>query len=223
MKTEWIQQDNHQELVIFFNGWGMDRAVFKHIDLGDRDLFHCFDYREASLSIEIGDLRDRYESIHLVAWSMGVAIANRLCVDSSDTFKVKLAISGSVTGIDDEYGIPTDAYQATIDGMNAQGRSRFHRRITEDRQLQAALDQDADRPLEEVCDELRAIRDYLQNDQPDESIFNVALIGDRDRIFPPKNLIAYWLGRADIRIVHHMPHMPLAGKISIDKLIEYYG
>jgi len=218
-----IVQDRRDELVIFFSGWGMDRAATKLIDFGDRDVAQCYDYRELSWPGDIRSYATRYSKIHLVAWSMGVAFAARMCEELTDLFALKLAAGGSIPGIDDAYGIQVDAYQATIDGMTEKGRSRFHRRITEDRQLQATLDDTNGRSLEDVQEELVAIRDHLAAQPQAESFFDVALIGGRDRIFPPENLQNYWQGRANIHFADDMPHMPLASKISIGELIGNYG
>ena len=121
MKTEWIRQGEHDELVVLFNGWGMDRAIFDFIDLGTaRDLLHCYDYRDPACPIDFESLAQQYATIHLVAWSMGVSVAGRVCAEHAEKLGVKLAISGSLPVIDDAQGIPVDAWQATIDGQQVE-------------------------------------------------------------------------------------------------------
>ena len=51
MKTLWLRKEGSGELILFFNGWGMDHHIAAHL-LADslaagftHDLLVCYDYR----------------------------------------------------------------------------------------------------------------------------------------------------------------------------------
>ena len=38
MKYKWLNNVKNKKLIIFFNGWGMDENVVKHLDCEDYDV-----------------------------------------------------------------------------------------------------------------------------------------------------------------------------------------
>ena len=44
MKYKWLNRENNDKLIVFFNGWGMDECVVKHLYPDDYDVLMFFDY-----------------------------------------------------------------------------------------------------------------------------------------------------------------------------------
>ena len=69
MKSLWLNKKNNKNIIVFFNGWGMNETIVSHIDYNKNDVLMFCDYR--NLDIETFDF-SQYENKFLVAWSMGV-------------------------------------------------------------------------------------------------------------------------------------------------------
>ena len=70
MKYKWLQHKGSQELVIFFNGWGMDDYIVSSLVCGDYDVVVFYDYNNLDFDVDLS----MYVKKHIVAWSMGVMI-----------------------------------------------------------------------------------------------------------------------------------------------------
>ena len=44
MKYKWLNKKNNEELILFFNGWGMDESVVSHINPENFDVIMIYDY-----------------------------------------------------------------------------------------------------------------------------------------------------------------------------------
>ena len=73
MKYKWLNKKENTELIIFFNGWGMDEAVIKHLNFENYDVLMFYDYNFLETDFDFSSINN-YKK-HLVAWSMGVMTA----------------------------------------------------------------------------------------------------------------------------------------------------
>ena len=102
MRYKWLNQDsNNRKVLLFFNGWGMDECVVKHLDCEDYDVLMFYDYNSLETDFDF-DLLKTYTEIALIAWSMGTMIATLFPQINS---KNRTAINGTLKSIDTEYGI----------------------------------------------------------------------------------------------------------------------
>jgi len=75
MKYKWLNKnDNNREVIIFFNGWGMDDCVIKHLDSENYNILMFYDYNDLVFDFKSFDF-DLYAKRYLIAWSMGVMVA----------------------------------------------------------------------------------------------------------------------------------------------------
>lgn len=162
----------------------------------------CYDYREMAFEEDL----TRYDEIHLVAWSMGVRMAE-LALGSKYTFATATAINGTPCPIDDAYGIPVDIFRGTLDNLTAEGLHRFNRRMCGTREIHTHYQTVAARPFDEVRDELQAIYDRCSSSAGNPIPWTRALVGSDDRIFPVANQLAYWSGRCNVTQISS-PHYP---------------
>lgn len=182
MKYKWLNKKNNKNLIVFFNGWGMDEKVIEHLCFDDFDVLTFYDY--TSLEIASFDFTS-YENKVLVAWSMGVYVCNYL-YELFKNFDKFIAINGTQKPIDDVYGIPVMVYNLTVDNFNELSCSKFMKKISTTVDLKGY----SSRTIDELKQELISIRDlkvekYLQ--------FDKAILSTKDRIFPFKNMQKYWL------------------------------
>ena len=49
MKYKWLNLKNNQKLIIFFNGWGMDEGVVKHLDCEGYDILMFYNYNDFTI------------------------------------------------------------------------------------------------------------------------------------------------------------------------------
>ncbi|MDR0983357.1 MAG: DUF452 family protein [Culturomica sp.] len=222
MKTEWLSKKSSDTLLLFYNGWGMDKNVLNHFNF-DCDVLMFYDYR----SLSVGDLPDfsAYTTIRLLAWSMGVwAAANTLHLFDVEP-EYAVAVNGSELPVDDSFGIPEKIYLLTEKGMDNRGRDKFLSRMfdsVEDRE-RFFTDNMPARELSEQIEELTQIR--IASALNHNSIhWDKALISVNDRIFPSENLFNYWNEKTNVITLQsgHYPFFVLKNMIfseNIPKLL----
>ena len=128
MEKVWINRQNAPELLLFFNGWGMDEKPFKHLETSkDLDVLMVYDYTNLDNAHDLcNDFAD-YKSVHLVAWSLGVFVAAKVLAGIK--FASTKAINGTLMPIDENEGIAPIIFQGTIDSWGEVARIKFNRRM----------------------------------------------------------------------------------------------
>ena len=198
MKYKWLNKENNNKLIIFFNGWGMDEGVVKHLKFDDYDVVMFYDYNTLDTDFV---LDKKYPEVNIVAWSMGVNIAgvniagvntgvntgvNRIGVTFGNISKI-VVINGTLKPIDEKYGIPPRIYDMTIAGFDEKSRDKFINNMgINSKDISYLL---FNRTLENQKSELLALKNYKANLE-----FKPAkiYISEDDRIIPTKNQCAFW-------------------------------
>ena len=192
MRHKWLNNEHNKSLILFFNGWGMDEDVVKHLLFGEFDVLMFYDYNCLDTDFNF-DMLDKYKNIYLVAWSMGVMIGSILGVKIKNlTYSV--AINGTLHPIDENYGINPRIYDLTIRGFNENGSKKFvSKMFNTDTTLMLS------RSLQNQKSELAALRNYTANlDFKYDKVF----ISDNDNIIPTKNQCAFWNMTPNIKSGH---------------------
>ncbi len=206
MQSIW-QLNHSKELLLFFSGWGMDERPTAHLAAGRFDMCNCFNY--STLNTNEARQWAAYDSVTVVAWSMGVWAAEQALNGLQLSVRQAIAINGTPKPVDDTLGIPTAMAQATLDGLTPDSLRRFYRRMTGSANLLKQMELIGELPLidfEERREELRRI--IGRKPYPETGFkWDKALISSADAIFPPENLRAAWRGRAEI-IELDAPHYP---------------
>lgn len=181
MKQLWLNKSNNENLIVFFNGWGMDEKIVSHLNFENHDVLMFYNYTD--LEYEPIDF-SQYKNKYLIAWSMGVFTCNKL-FNVLENFDKKIAINGTKKPIDDNYGIPVLFYDLMIENFNELTSEKFVRKIsTGDNTKELCT-----RTKDELKEELIKIKFH----KIDKFIkFDKAIISLRDRIIPPKNQQAFW-------------------------------
>ena len=53
MKYKWLNRNNNQKLIVFFNGWGIDENIVKHLDCEDYDVLMFYDYNTLDVDFNL--------------------------------------------------------------------------------------------------------------------------------------------------------------------------
>ena len=195
MKINWLNKNNNSKLIVFFNGWGMDEKVVKHLSYNDYDVLAICDYNEIK---PIDFDFSKYSEKSLICWSMGVFIAN-LFYEQFNEFDNIIAINGTQKPIDDNFGIPKNIYNLMIDNFNEQTVSRFIKKMT----LSDVLSDFQTRNNDELKQELISIKRLKPNKY---LTFDKVIVSTKDRIIPYKNQLNYWQTTNSTIIEKDLPH-----------------
>ena len=207
MKIKKIQQGAGRKLYLILNGWSAAPELFEALPLpAEADVWVGYDYR----SLTFPERFDRFEEVHLIAWSLGMWVATALWGKTSP-FATTTAINGTPFPIHAEWGIPPAIFEGTLAHLDAEGLRRFDRRMCGDRATLQRYQQLTPIPEADKAEELWAL--YLMihateiDNQEAEAFWNRAIISSADRIFPTANQQAYWTGKAEIQLIEgsHLP------------------
>ena len=180
MKYKWLNNQKQKELIIFFNGWGMDETIVSHLEYEKYDILMFYDYNSLDTDFDFSELKN-YNSVYLVAWSMGVMMATLFDIE----YKTKTAVNGTLKPISDEFGIPNRIYDLTLKNFNPIGVKKFIKNMfNEEIKLP-----ETKREFENQKSELFALKGYKAND---EFQYNRIIISSEDKIIPTKNQTAFW-------------------------------
>lgn len=190
-----IKFDDHQaeNLLIYFAGWGTPISAVSHLALPENyDLLICYDYQDFKLDFDFSP----YQHIRVVAWSMGVWVAERALQGLS--LKSATAVNGTGLPCDDHFGIPYVIFKGTLDNLNETTRAKFDRRICGDKTNLAFYYSVPARPFQEIHQELTALFLAIEADKRTDLIsWTKAIIGNRDKIFLPEHQRQYWTERCN--------------------------
>lgn len=196
MKQIFIVNQHHPRLTLFFAGWGMDETPFLDYSPQDSDWMICYDYRRLDFDVQA---LAHYREIRLIAWSMGVWAASQTMQQAqalAANVVQSTAINGTPHPVDEEQGIPPATFDGTLHGLSEASLLKFQRRMCNNGEAFSHFQRIApQRPWEELRDELAAIGRQCRALPPSDFVWNRAVIGDNDRIFPPQAQQRAWEAR----------------------------
>jgi biotin synthesis protein BioG len=196
MKFRWMRRDQQKDLLIFCNGWGMDGQPLSHLQCIDHDLLIFYDYQDLQLPVELWQKIKGYGRISLISWSMGVWAGQKIFSAKKDLFSRSIAINGTLSPIDDRYGIPVKIFQDTLKGFNEKSRSRFYRRMCREKAtLQHFLAAQPGRSLDNQRKELASLAKNVDCGEATSALYGEIIIADSDMIIPTENQQAFWRER----------------------------
>ena len=190
MQQIFLQQQHSKNLVLIFLGYGQDKNPFNSLNTVTRDdIAIVYDYQDLSFD---ESLYQEYEKITLIAWSMGVMIAP-IVLSNTANLVIKIAVNGTVQGIDDTLGIPPSLWQATIDSLTEQTYLKFVRRMCSDTSLyEEYLQNKPQRALESFKSELISLQAIAKQRKQNNFEYDLAIVGNKDKIIAPKRQLLSW-------------------------------
>jgi len=208
MISHWLHCFDHTELIIFFNGWGMDHHPIETLTTESYDVLVFSNYTSFHLPEDYAQIISRYETIYLICWSFGVWAAQQLFFDKKEQFAGCIAINGTLKPIDDDFGIPATFFHATLNNYTKSVQERFYRRMCRQSNVyDIFMSLQPQRPIDDQRKELECLADMIQQNNCADSIFDEVIISSNDRIIPTTNQQAFWKEQGNISIIDgcHFP------------------
>ena len=195
----------------------MDQHAVSHLDTSNFDICMINNYNPTS---EIEENLDNYENIYVVAWSLGVWAAGI----ALNKFKIRIAkaiaLNGTLTPIDADFGIDPTIFAATLEGWNERNRNKFNMRMLGGReQIMQLNNRLGERTIDNQREELQNILTEVTTGESLKFPYHCALIGCNDLIFTPKNQRQSWSGQTRV-VETETPHYPFEMFRNWNQIIE---
>ena len=190
MKSHWLNKQNNKNLIVFFAGWSFDYYPFTALNPEGYDVLFVYDYNNLNLPDDLKDF-SVYENKTLITWSMGVFAAFML-KDIFKDFNYKLAINGTVTPVDNEFGIPVKMFELTLKHAEKGLEGKFYQNVfLTDDEYNLYSTYPVQREIQNRVSELENLYNLIKNtDVVYEQFYDLAVVSEFDKIIPPKNQIA---------------------------------
>lgn len=208
MRHKQIVDTGSESVTLWFLGWGFDDGAAEHMEtVGDTILL--WDYTDLSHNLRL----DRWGGVEVVAWSMGVWAAERLIADRAIPHPARAtAICGTPMPCDAAAGIGAMAIEMTADNWCEANRAKFARKMSRSAEQAATIAPLlARRAAADQRAELRSIADAQKTPLPTHMTWDEAIVGLRDRIFPPAAQRLWWDDHAKAIREMDIPHWPFGG------------
>ena len=190
MKNCWLNKQNNKSLIVFFAGWSFDENPFKILSCEGYDVLMVYDYNELSIPNELNNLSE-YENKILITWSMGVFTAY-LFKDLFKDFNYKIAVNGTVSPVDNEFGIPIRMFELTLKHAEKGLEGKFYQNVfSNEEEFEIYSKTPVQRSIENRVSELENLYNFIKNTNVDyEKFYDFAIVSEFDKIIPPKNQLA---------------------------------
>ena len=194
MKQFFVRKNNTDTLNLLFSGYGQDENPFLSLE-SHNDLAVVYDYED--LNFDESEYLN-YRSINLIAWSMGVMIAPMVLSSSvlRDRITYASAFNGTIEGINPDYGISMEMWQATTDVLSEKSVLKFYRRMCLNSEaFESYISSNVSRSVDSMRRELNFIASISQDTDKKNKVatdfcYNQALLGTKDKIFGLKCMLA---------------------------------
>lgn len=217
MNSSWLKRNNNTELILFFNGWGLESTAISDLNANNFDLIEFNDY--SSLDFDESEFQ-AYAEIYVVAWSLGVWAASYILAESTLAIKKAIAINGTANPVDAKEGIHPTIFKETLSGWNEKNRTRFMMRIIGGKnEFETNRSKFGNRTVENQKTELSCLYEHIQQSSKASFNFDTALIGNQDSIFLTENQLNYWQNKAACKTID-MPHYPFLHCTSWENIIK---
>ncbi|MBP3298506.1 MAG: DUF452 family protein [Muribaculaceae bacterium] len=194
MKLEFTVKTGSGKLILIAAGWGTSTAAYAHIAMPGWDVAVLWGIDDSAPD---WSRLQRYHTIYLYAWSLGVSMAER-SLPPSLRLTAAYAVNGTVTPYDDERGIPRDIFDGTCQRLDERNLRKFRMRMFDDISQFRIAEQSLLTPtgIDGLRDELRRV--ILRGSPAYPIVWTKTFVGMRDRIFPPCNQLRAWDGVTEI-------------------------
>lgn len=175
----FLQNNNSDELIVFFSGWGCDENQFTNLK-DERDVLILYDYQNLDLDFDFS----KYKNTYLIAYSAGVFISS-IIQNKIPNLRKKVAICGNPYLFDEKLGVS----QKTIDvfkSITLENYLDFRREymVETDDEFKKYNELQSMRSIESCENELFCLQEFYKKYQneinPD---FDTAFIAEKDILF----------------------------------------
>ncbi|EDP5303267.1 DUF452 family protein [Campylobacter jejuni] len=177
MKYEFLcKNPDSKKLIVVFGGFASHSSHFSHLK-SDKNVILFYDYENFDLNFDF----KAFDELFLIAFSMGVCVANRLLKELN--FKQKIAINGTNLGIDKSKGIHPAIFRKTLQNFKLEN---FKEALFKERKN---LTKDFIFKDEKALKiELEKLFDFALVKQEENLLWDKVYSSKEDEIFPPNAL-----------------------------------
>ena len=221
MKCCQLNKQNNKNLIVFFAGWSFDEKPFGKLVCDGFDILFIYDYNELNLPKELENLQN-YKHKYLLAWSMGVFVAYEFRKLFED-FDYKIAINGTITPVDNEFGIPVKMFELTLKHAVTGLAGKFYQNVFKNsEEFEMYSKTPVQRTIENRVSELENLYNIIKmkDYKKAESFYDCAIVSDFDKIIPPKNQIASHQNNNELIITLPFGHFPFYNFTSWSEIIK---
>lgn len=206
MNVDLLNRSESERLLLIFSGWATDSRLFAGLHIGGYDIMVVSDYRNFNPK---GLAVETYKEICVVGWSFGVPHASEfLALNPHLPLTLTIAVNGTPFPVDNSLGIPEETFLGTLNNLNSRNLQKFYRRICCDSTTYNDIYKlFHDKDIESLKNELAAIGNR-RFQKAGQYKWDIAIIGNNDRIIPPANQINVWKNNATAAIVNESHHFP---------------
>lgn len=177
MKYEFLcKNPNSKKLIVIFGGFASHPSHFSHLK-SDKNVILFYDYENFDLNFDF----KAFDELFLIAFSMGVCVANRLLKELN--FKQKIAINGTNLGIDKSKGIHPAIFKKTLQNFKLE---HFKEALFKERKSLAKDFIFKDEKALKI--ELEKLFDFALTKQEENWLWDKVYSSKEDKIFPPNAL-----------------------------------
>jgi biotin synthesis protein BioG len=216
MKSEFLIKNKSEKLILFFNGFAMEKEYFKHLN-SNCDVLSLSNYSNLNLNPEHINF-SHYKQIHILCFSLGIFVFSQLQHKLPIT-KTLTVVNGTCKPIDNNYGISPDIFQKTYENFNKDGKFKFLKRMCSNKEDFQKLIANTKNEYREQKLELKFLMDKILN-LPEKKITpDKVIISQKDRIFPLKNQQNYWEKHSKNIVIVNSGHFPFFNFRSFEEII----
>ncbi|MEA3505083.1 MAG: DUF452 family protein [Bacteroidota bacterium] len=218
MTHTWITKTSECKLILFFNGLGMDENTLCGFNNAGYDVCMFYNYNELT---SLKESFDEYDEIYVVAWSMGVWVAEQVLKISELRITKSVAINGTLLPISSEFGIAKNIFKGTAKNWDERNRKKFFMRMFASKNLFEKYNNSLPkRDTAEQKEELLFLAEEASKCNRLGFNWDMAFCGEQDLIFSYKNQINHWQNRTEV-ISLNMPHFPFGMMKCWDEILKW--
>ncbi|EOH7943260.1 pimeloyl-ACP methyl esterase BioG family protein [Campylobacter jejuni] len=177
MKYEFLcKNPDSKKLIVVFGGFASHPSHFSHLK-SDKNVILFYNYENFDLNFNF----KAFDELFLIAFSMGVCVANRLLKELN--FKQKIAINGTNLGIDKSKGIHPTFFKKTLQNFKLE---HFKKALFKERKSLAKDFIFKDEKALKI--ELEKLFDFALIKQEENFLWDKVYSSKEDEIFPPNTL-----------------------------------
>lgn len=189
-----FKNNNSEELILLFNGWGMDERPYKPLKC-NRDILFVSDYSDLTFELPQNFAQkfgfSKYKKIILITFSAGAFMASFL-KNKLPKLDLKIALSGNFHLFKEGFGVPEDIL-FEMKNLTFENALEFRKKLVDEKREYDLFNKNQPlRSLESSQNELSALEKYSEENSNPDFKFDKVIIGKNDKIIPYKNQLKAW-------------------------------
>lgn len=203
--------NNSDELIIFFTGWGCDYKQFEFLN-SNSNILIFYDYSSLDFNFDFTS----YKKFYLIAFSAGVFIASLINLPK---LTKKIAINGNPLLFDAYFGL-TEKIQNEFSSITLKNITEFRKNylVLNDKELNLINKYQPNRSLENCFSELNQLKKYYL--KPFEPLkYDLIWLSENDKIFDINKQKEYYKN-LKINIIPNSAHFPFFKFKKIEEILE---